>query len=144
METLRASAEQKETIKALEWISPTQYPARYKDILENRTDGTVAWFLKSSKLQAWSRLDETCLYCSGEPGTGKTVIAAMSIEHATELIPASEVAYIFCDYKTDNSMRVTDCLAALLQQLAPRHDDITRPLLDLYGRYSEEEIYQQR
>lgn len=55
-------------------------------------------------VRKWLGCKETssCLVCQGDPGTGKTILAATTIQHirtiaATEL---AVVAFVFYDYKT--------------------------------------------
>lgn len=145
METgIRASAQHLKDTKitqALDWISSTRYPAKYQDVLRNRTDGTGEWFLKTPEFEKWLDHEEVCLLCSGDPGTGKTIIAATAIEHVLSTDTRATVAYIFCDYQTKNSMQVLDYLSALLQQIASQNAgrvaSAVRPLLKLYDEYKD-------
>lgn len=92
-----------------------------------------------------------CLVCPGDPGTGKSFLAATAIRHIKTLSSRTEprvVAYIFCDYKSNNDTRVVDHLASLLRQIVSQNADIAdadiaEPLLELHkknGHLKREEL----
>lgn len=138
---IRASAEDTKVAKAMDWISSTRYPAKYQDVLHNRTDGTGRWFLETLEFKKWLRREEICLLCSGDPGTGKTIIAATAIECIMKTDKTATVAYIFCDYQNKDAMHVPDYLSALLQQIVGqnvgRNVSATAPLLELYDQFKD-------
>ena len=64
------------TKKILDWLSPFEYCTKQRDIASKRHEGTSEWFLVSEKFTAWlSGSADSVLWCPGEPGAGKSVIA---------------------------------------------------------------------
>lgn len=139
---LRQQVDRKELREALDWISPTWYQDKYADLLGSRTERTGSWFVEHVGFRKWLDCKETssCLICQGDPGTGKTTIAATTIQHIRTTAEPAVVAYILCDYKTDKDMHVTDYLASLLKQLASQDADMAKPLLDLHDKKSNNRV----
>jgi Cdc6-like AAA superfamily ATPase len=66
----------------------------------------------------WLRQPKATLFCPGIPGAGKTIIAAIVIEHLKTLQSSSVgVAYVYCNYKAQQEQDSTSLLAAILKQL---------------------------
>jgi len=66
----------------------------------------------------WLRQPKATLFCPGIPGAGKTIIAAIVIEHLKKLQSSSVgVAYVYCNYKAQQEQDSTSLLAAILKQL---------------------------
>ena len=64
------------TRKMLDWLSPLEFCTRQRDVASKRHEGTGEWFLVSERFTAWlSGSAGSVLWCPGEPGAGKTVIA---------------------------------------------------------------------
>ncbi|KAF1997424.1 hypothetical protein P154DRAFT_470891 [Amniculicola lignicola CBS 123094] len=134
---------------AFDWISDTNYPARQSDFLSRRQPGTGAWFLNLSEFIRWQKEPRSTLLCVGMPGAGKTMLAAIAIEHLglkTDLEKAG-VAYVFCNYKDQTGDGRMDPLAAMLKQLVQNKPSSAAPLLELHSlhhkhntRPSEEDI----
>ena len=69
-------SQSKTTQKILDWLSPLEYCTKQRDVASKRHEGTGEWFLVSEKFTAWlSGSADSVLWCPGEPGAGKTVIA---------------------------------------------------------------------
>ena len=62
----------------LEWISSTDYPTQQSDTIKCRQEGTGQWFLDAPELVQWLKEVGVTLFCSGIPGAGKTMIAAIA------------------------------------------------------------------
>jgi len=62
----------------LNWLSPLQPRARHNDIRARRQDGLGEWFLKADEFVKWrdgkGESGKTTLFCSGNPGVGKTFL----------------------------------------------------------------------
>lgn len=103
----------------LDWISTTDYTAQQNDIVKRRQEGTVQWFLKSKEVSSWFTEAKSTLFCPGIPGAGKTMLAAIAIEHLLELAKASchGVAYLYCNYKRQREEDATSMLSTILRQL---------------------------
>ncbi|RAQ99167.1 ankyrin repeat domain-containing protein [Stemphylium lycopersici] len=112
--------------RILEWISPTDYPAQQSDIIKRRQERTGQYEYQAT------------LFCLGIPGAGKTIVAAIAIDHLLKLVQSSSqgVAYVYCNYKAREEQDTSRMLAAILKQLVPSPDEIFSALQDVLAHYS--------
>ena len=123
----------------IEWLSPTDFPAQQHDIISRRQEGTAQWFLDSVEFREWLQGPEKTLFCPGIPGAGKTMMAAIAIEHLCRTAQADVgLAYLFCNYKSQVDQSVHGLLSALLKQLVQSRIDITAPVKHLYDHHSKQ------
>jgi Cdc6-like AAA superfamily ATPase len=90
------------------------------DTLRKRQAGTGEWFLKSTPFIEWLEGKKKTLFCPGIPGTGKTMIASIVVDHLKASFPDDETghAFLYCIYKRQENQEVDNLLASLLGQLA--------------------------
>lgn len=80
---------------------------------------------ESDEFKVWLQGQHDCLWLSGIPGSGKTVLTSHIIEN-TQLhcLDASEACvYFYCDYKDPESQDVKNILGSLVAQLAACNTD---------------------
>jgi Cdc6-like AAA superfamily ATPase len=67
----------------------------------------------------WLNEAKATLFCPGIPGAGKTMVAAIAIDHLlnTAQNNAHGTAYVYCNYKAQEEQDVSSMLAAILKQL---------------------------
>ena len=125
--------------RLLDWISSTDYPAQQSDIIKRRQKGTGQWFLNAPEVALWLREDKATLFCPGIPGAGKTMIAAIAIDHLLDLAQNSlhGIAYVYCNYKTQKEQDASSVLAAILKQLIQGRPLITEPVERLYQQHTD-------
>ena len=67
-----------ERAKLLNWLSPLQPRVRHNDVRGRRQDGIGEWLLHTDEFLRWrdgkSEFDKATLFCSGNPGVGKTFL----------------------------------------------------------------------
>ncbi|KAF7318677.1 NACHT and ankyrin domain protein [Mycena chlorophos] len=63
-----------EKYKLFEFISPLNFLPRQREIYETHEKNTGAWFLNDPAFNRWQSGHKSILWCSGDPGTGKTVL----------------------------------------------------------------------
>ena len=64
-----------ERAKLLDWLSPLQPRVRHNDVRGRRQDGIGEWFLQTDEFLSWRDGEgEATLFCSGNPGVGKTFL----------------------------------------------------------------------
>ena len=123
----------------VEWLSPTDFPAQQHDIISRRQEGTAQWFLDSAEFKEWLQGPNKTLFCPGIPGAGKTMMAAITIEHLCRTAQADiGLAYLFCNYKSQVDQSEHGLLSALLKQLVQSRVDITAPVTHLYDHHSKQ------
>jgi len=64
--------------QVMEWLSPLDLENRHRDAVTDRVDGIGNWLLETAEFQEWrggeGGADKAVLYCSGNPGAGKTYL----------------------------------------------------------------------
>jgi hypothetical protein len=123
----------------LDWLSPTDFPAQQHDIISRRQKGTGQWLLDSPEYNGWLHGTDKTLFCPGIPGAGKTMMAAIAIDHLGCLAWADVgLAYLFCNYKSQVNQSVHGLLSALLKQLVQSRIDIASPVTYLYNHHTKQ------
>jgi hypothetical protein len=123
----------------MQWLSPTDFPAQQHDIISQRVEGTGQWFLDSPKFKRWLVEYNRTLFCPGIPGAGKTIMAAVVIDHLyqTTLSDDTGIAYLFYNYKAQTDQSTSKLFAALLKQLVQSRPDSAALVTRMYERHSK-------
>ncbi|OCL03838.1 hypothetical protein AOQ84DRAFT_137126 [Glonium stellatum] len=71
------------------WLSPPEFLQEYEKAVDIREDGTTDWLFEDPRLENWalsnparsapSKFEQECLWVQGNPGYGKTVLAAAAV-----------------------------------------------------------------
>jgi hypothetical protein len=127
-----------ESDQIFEWLSSTDFPAKQSDFIAKRQEGTGQWFLDSPEFTKWLCTSKEILFCPGIPGAGKTIMAAITIDHLLRTTRSDSVgvAYIYCNYKEQADQNTTSLLAIILKQLAHSRPSIPEPVSRLYEHHS--------
>ncbi|KAF2493616.1 ankyrin, partial [Lophium mytilinum] len=102
------------------WLSPVNFYSKQKDTLNARLEATGLWILRSPKFESWLNGSKRVLFCPGIPGSGKTVLASIVIEHIQMLsdeAPSVGLAWAYCDYKQRKVQTLQNLLGSLIEQL---------------------------
>ncbi|KAF1936856.1 hypothetical protein EJ02DRAFT_73986 [Clathrospora elynae] len=125
--------------RLLEWISATEYPAQQSDIIKRRQEGTGQWFLDAPEVSRWLSEAKGTLFCPGIPGAGKTMVAAIAINHL--LVAAQNnshgVAYVYCNYKAQAEQDASSMLAAILKQLVQGRPSTVESVERLHKQHAD-------
>ena len=120
----------------MHWLSPTDFPAQQHDTISRRQEGTGQWFLDSPEFKGWLQGSDKILFCPGIPGAGKTMMAAIAIDHLGRLAQVDVgLAYVFCNYKSQVDQTLYTLLSALLKQLVQSRTDIAAPVTRVYDHH---------
>jgi hypothetical protein len=118
------------------WLSTTDYPAQQYDIISRKQEGTGTWLLHAPEFKEWIEGNEKTLFCPGIPGAGKTMMAAIAIDHISRQAQSDVgLAYLFCNYKSQADQNLNGLLCALLKQLVQSRPDIIAPVTRLYDQH---------
>ncbi|KAF2096313.1 hypothetical protein NA57DRAFT_20483, partial [Rhizodiscina lignyota] len=127
---------------ALKWFAPVDYLAKQKDVFRLYLEGTADWFMEHSSFVKWKQSEQRTLFCTGIPGAGKTVLASAIIDHLTQIAAIDKsvgVAWIYFDYKQQQSQTLGNLLAALYMQLTRQTpefiDDASNLVISLQRSY---------
>ncbi|KAM3502736.1 hypothetical protein MY10362_004646 [Beauveria mimosiformis] len=126
--------------KILNWLTPTpiDYGSQYSDLLKVRQLGTGQWFLESTQYQTWLATQKQTLFCPGIPGAGKTILASIAISdlfHRFERVKDVGIAYIYCNFQSQEKQKIDHLLASLLRQLAQRWPYLPQEVKFLYDNH---------
>ncbi|KAF1936446.1 hypothetical protein EJ02DRAFT_480563 [Clathrospora elynae] len=137
---VRKNLDNVEHRRLAEWISPTDYPAQQSDIIKRRQEGTGQWFLDAPQVASWLSEAKGTLFCPGIPGAGKTMVAAIAIEHLLKLAQNSShgVAYVYCNYKSQAEQDASSMLAAILKQLVQGRPSTVEPVERLQKQHANQ------
>ena len=121
-----------------DWLSSTDFPAQQSDFIGRRAEGTGQWFIVSSEFINWLQNTKLNLFCPGIPGAGKTMIAAIAVDHIWKAFHGDNVgvAYVYCNYKRRETQTATDLLAAILKQLVQERPLYGEPVATLHKRHA--------
>ncbi|KAF2008360.1 hypothetical protein BU24DRAFT_360556 [Aaosphaeria arxii CBS 175.79] len=124
--------------QVVEWVSPSDYPAQQSDIIKRRQEGTGQWFLDAPETARWLTEANGTLFCPGIPGAGKTMIAAIAIDHLSKSAQNSShgLAYVYCNYKSQEEQDAVSMLAAILKELVQAHPSAVDPVERLHKQHA--------
>ncbi|KAI0310905.1 hypothetical protein OF83DRAFT_1178084 [Amylostereum chailletii] len=107
----------------VKWLEPVYGDKRLKISLEQRQPTTCEWILADERISAWRGADSGAfLWLHGIPGSGKTIIASVLIDHFLRTSTNDErVAYVFCDFRQPASTSPIRLFRTLLAQLLPSY-----------------------
>lgn len=124
----------KERRKVLDHFLMYNPQQNYETSMALRHPRTGLWLTLMPSFQAWLSSPESCLWLSGIPGAGKTVLAGTVIEETLKKNSESvATTFFFCDYKDTRTQSPENILCALASQLAIQHED-AYGLLERYHR----------
>ncbi|KAL8868725.1 MAG: hypothetical protein Q9174_004797 [Haloplaca sp. 1 TL-2023] len=143
---LTKAHEAKESAKILQWISPLDFRAMQSETLRRRHANTSDWILSDPTFACWVFDDFDTLRCEGGPGTGKTIIAAVVINHlecTTNLdlktktgYPSDlNVSYLYCTYRDRATQTAENLLGSLLRHVIEQHPQFMHILRNFHESY---------
>jgi hypothetical protein len=139
LNTIRQDQDRVRHNKLIGWISPTDFPAQQSDFIGRRQEGTGQWFLDAPEFARWLYGPNKTLFCPGIPGAGKTMIAAIAIDHLLKVMLTGVVgvAYVYCNYKAQTDQNAAGLLAAILKQLVQARRSIAEPVELLHKQHAD-------
>jgi Cdc6-like AAA superfamily ATPase len=131
--------ERQENHALLDWLTPVDFAVQQSDIISRRQEGTGIWFRDSPEFHGWVHGVNQTLFCPGIPGAGKTMIAAIAVDHLWKHVQnqTTGVAFIYCNYKSQTDQAAANLASAILKQLIQGLILIPEPVAQLYKRHAE-------
>ncbi|KAI9796740.1 MAG: Ankyrin repeat domain-containing protein 44 [Piccolia ochrophora] len=121
--------------KILEWLSSVDVHQKQTDVSSRRQENAGQWLLKTDLFVQWlERSSPSALWCPGAPGTGKTVMASIVIDHLQRRVAKEGhgIAYFYCDYQDQGHQTASNVLAAIIKQLVIRKPTALEPVEELF------------
>ena len=116
---LRISQDRDRRKNALSQLTTIDFEANHVDIASRRANLTGGWFLQSAQFTAWWAHESSgTLWCPGIPGSGKTILSSLVIDHVREKIAKNQnigLAGIYCSYRDIQS--TVNLVGSIIRQL---------------------------
>ncbi|KAL8837688.1 MAG: hypothetical protein Q9170_002420 [Blastenia crenularia] len=106
--------------KIISWLSPLNFQQKQQTVLSDRHAGTGQWFLKSEEFKRWLEGKSKYLWCHGEPGCGKTVLASIVVDDLRQHFSQEQettVAVVYCEYKRQDMQTPSNLMASIWSQI---------------------------
>ncbi|KAF5332816.1 hypothetical protein D9611_005367 [Ephemerocybe angulata] len=117
------------------WLKGSNFRAIYRVSLEARMDNTGTWFIATVEFGEFMRQKGTVVWATGLPGSGKTILASISIEYLEDTFSHREdVAILYAFLRYSENPTLLQILAGLLTQLVRCHGVAFSHLLPTYLR----------
>ncbi|KAH7370142.1 hypothetical protein BKA65DRAFT_561623 [Rhexocercosporidium sp. MPI-PUGE-AT-0058] len=111
-----------------EWLSPPPFADRYDDAASQCSRGTSGWLLEHPSYLAWLQNEENShgqaknLWVRGNPGSGKTVLAASVVQDLKQDEAKTPICYYFFNSTQKTAVNDSDtAYRALLSQILEYH-----------------------
>jgi Cdc6-like AAA superfamily ATPase len=116
------------------WICSVDYHVQHQDFINRHQTGTGQWFLQDTKFQGWDRQKDATLFCPGIPGAGKTIMAALVIDHLlrTQHVANDPVKFIYYNYKRQSEQSAKHMLPSVLRQISDIQPGVPKLVQDFY------------
>ncbi|KAL1959071.1 hypothetical protein VTO42DRAFT_2857 [Malbranchea cinnamomea] len=119
-----------------EWLTPVNVLQRQMEILDIRHPGTGKWLLELDTFRDWLSGKQKTLFCCGIPGSGKTVLASLVIDHLTRSWDHNvAIAGVYCRSPDHLQRTPGNLIAEILKQLIlcqRRPGPLSREIQNLY------------
>ncbi|KAK0184075.1 hypothetical protein F5146DRAFT_1106156 [Armillaria mellea] len=123
-------------VHVITWLTDLDFKSVQVEKLSQRVEDTGCWFLESAQFQQWVNSSAvSCLWCPGNPGVGKTILASIIIDHLQSLshMKNTLVLSIFCDYQSTTTQTIPNLLCSLLKQLV-QDNGLSNQITSLYNQ----------
>lgn len=111
---------EKHRVALLDWLSSLSFRAAYDQRCDEHLDGTGSWLLSSETYKTWKSGNKSdLLWVKGKPGSGKSVLAAVTItDLKLEVEPETALGYAFCRRGEKSFQDPTAVFGALAMQVS--------------------------
>lgn len=105
-------------------------------MLAQRISETGDWFVRRIDFTQWMSETGKTLICQGPPGVGKSVLAAIAVDHLHSSISSEDrVLAYYCDHSDDTTDKRQKLLGALLQQLIVNDSTVKHAIEELHKNH---------
>jgi Cdc6-like AAA superfamily ATPase len=122
----------------LQWICSVDYHVQHRDFLDRHQPGTGQWFLQDMKFQGWNQSKDATLFCPGIPGAGKTIMAALVIDHLlrSQHVADEPVTFIYCNYNRQSEQSAKHMLSSIIRQIIDIQPGVPKLVQDFYTSHT--------
>ncbi|KAL2037429.1 hypothetical protein N7G274_009914 [Stereocaulon virgatum] len=124
-----------------DWFSPLSRDFAMKQhetfYIPAKQDRLGHWMLKTAEYQEWLLGSGKALWCIGDRGVGKTVLASFIINNLQlGPNPSTVLSYLYCNYNEAGTQSAINLMKSILRQLASRTDVLNNDLERFYKEKS--------
>lgn len=122
----------------LSWLDGSNFRAIHRVALSTRMNGTGTWFLETFEFGELVKGKGVIVWGTGLPGSGKTILASISIEYLEdEFSGRHDIAIVYAYLRFSDHPKLRDIIAGLLGQLVKAHEAVFAHMKPIYRRYKE-------
>ncbi|KAL1969964.1 hypothetical protein VTN77DRAFT_7474 [Rasamsonia byssochlamydoides] len=126
----------------LRWISEEDSKEIHSVIRSKRYADTGSWLLSTERFEKWLSEDSSdLLWCFGQAGIGKSVLASMVIDHLTELSKQKDFTVAFAYLKgedTDMQRLPVRVVSMFVKQLCLKMPALPDDVLNFYHKFTRD------
>ena len=125
----------------LNWISSLDFRSTHEKVYGSRHELTGSWFLHTERFTDWLNAQSPALlWCCGQPGVGKSVLASITVEYIRSLPDRDQtsIALVYCDSRQQLCSSAILLVGSLLRQLCAREVDIPHPVTLKYDQVQQQ------
>ncbi|KAM0548199.1 hypothetical protein ACHAPJ_009998 [Fusarium lateritium] len=139
VDVIRRNQDEQQIKEIANWLSSVDFSQQQHNFVAQRREGTGEWFLKSPEFVNWLEGSTATLFCPGRAGAGKTIISSLVIQHLQDFMDPRRhgLAFLFCDYNSQEKQRALDLLLAVLKQLVVGLSTTPEALKALYEKHEK-------
>ncbi|KAL4905787.1 hypothetical protein BDW74DRAFT_12781 [Aspergillus multicolor] len=139
LQEIHRSQRMEEEEKILKWLSDLDFRAKQTDYIRRRQPGTSEWLSQTAEFRHWVNTPGEMLFCHGIPGAGKTITAAVVVDHLAMQFGSDKsigIAYIYFDFREIHE--IEELFINLLMQLASQSLDLPEVVKDLHEKHKSQ------
>ncbi|KAF6761418.1 hypothetical protein DFP72DRAFT_1062411 [Ephemerocybe angulata] len=115
------------------WLKGANFRAIYRLSLETRINNTGTWFIATVEFGEFVTQKGTVVWATGLPGSGKTILAFISVEHLEHTFSdRTDVAILYAFLRYSEKPTLLQIISGLLTQLVSCHNIALAHLLLAY------------
>ncbi|KPM39643.1 hypothetical protein AK830_g6898 [Neonectria ditissima] len=124
--------------RVLFWLTPHNYDLQQNAYFGQREPETGQWFFETNEFSTWRDTCRRTLFCPGIPGSGKTILTSIVVEHLKTRFQDDKsggIAYVYCDFQRQDEQTPRELLASILKQLIQSLPGFPQSMKSLCEKY---------
>ncbi|KAN0079520.1 hypothetical protein V8E54_004734 [Elaphomyces granulatus] len=125
----------------LDWLTSVDYFPQQNDFIGRRQEGTGEWLVESDEFQHWENNKKCILFCPGIPGSGKTMMVSIVVDHLFKKFrndPGIGIAFLYFNFRQQQDQRLIDLFLSLLKQFSQRQPLLPECVTRMYKAHERD------
>lgn len=138
---VRSAMESQQVRAIIDWLTPLNFVAKQDLLFKEHHEGTCKWFLESEEFKEWKSMENSVLFCPGNPGAGKTFLSSIVVNELDKLRfdeakrENAAVLMLYCKWDDPLGQSIDSLVASLLKQLVQKYDRASPDLTSMYTHH---------